>query len=149
MADVIGHFQHEGDDVLRDCGRAVTGDIGDDDAALFGSDDIDHIEAGGGDANVFEVWQRGDDFAGERGFVGDDDLGTGTAGHGLIERGSRVHFTWGDGFERLPGEVAGIGGVGVEENDFHEASPYANDLAGLHSNSAHQRPGAASGRGKE
>ncbi len=105
--------------MLGDGGGAVAGDIGNDDAAFFGGDDIDHIEAGGGDADVFQIWQLGDDFTCERRFVGDDDLGSGAAGDGLIQRRARMHFTGGDGFERLPGEVARICGVGVEKNDFH------------------------------
>ena len=120
MADVIGHFQQQRDDMLRDRRRAVTRHIRHDDAAFLRRDDIHHIESRGRDTDIFQGRQRGDDLARQDRFVRDHDLRPRATGHGLIQRRARVNVAGCNGIERLPGKVTGIGGVGVEKDDFHE-----------------------------
>ena len=71
-------------------------------------------------SGVVQIWQRRDDFTRQGSLVGDHDLRSRTTNHGLIHRRARMHLARSDGFERLPGQVARIRGMGVEKNDFHK-----------------------------
>ena len=117
MAGAVGELEKEREHGLGDVRRAVLGNIADRNPAGLRSGDVDDVVAGGKDTDQLQPRQRRDRLGGDHGLVREEDVG-GTSPNDDVARGRPlVDGELPEAFERLPGEVAGIGRVAVEDND--------------------------------
>jgi hypothetical protein len=121
VADVMGDFQQQRKDRLRDGGRAVAGDDADRDALLFRRLDVDDVVAAGGDADVLQLRTGRHDLGGDRDLVGQQAVGAGVrnARRDLVLGRSIMVGDLRDLSESVPGKVSGIERVAVENDEVH------------------------------
>ena len=110
---LIGQVQQEGEGMLGDGGGAVSGNIGDHKPAFFGGGEIDGIPAGGEDADVGQVGSLFDGGGAEDGLVQHDRFSGADPGEGVGRGGAVINRAVGQFLEGSPGEIAGVGGIGI------------------------------------
>ena len=108
MFHTVGNGEDEGEGHLRHAVGAVGRNVGYDNAAFFGGLDVDHIEACGLYADVFESGQFCDGLSIHLYFVDEDDVGVFGTFHlfGIGCAGVDSHIT--QLLECIPVEVAWI-----------------------------------------
>lgn len=119
VTDAVGKFEEESEGGLGDRIGAVSRDVGNEDAALPGSGEIDHIDPRGGDADVFELWQGFEGGAVEEDFIGESGVGFVQAREHVPAGGAIVDDAFTERLEFLPGKITGIHGVTIEHDQFH------------------------------
>ena len=115
-----GDVQQECEDVLCDAVGAVSRDVADDDAPLTGGLEVDVVVAGRQLADILQAGQLVEHFARDAHFVDQDAVGLPGTFHHLLLAGMVVDGTVGERLHRLPGEVAGVDCMAVEDGDFHK-----------------------------
>ena len=117
MAGAIGELEEEREHGLGDVWRAVLRDIADRNPARLRRRDIDDVVAGGEDTDQLESRQRRDRLGGEHRLVREHDFRIGSAGNDVARGRPVVDRELTEAMKRLPGEVAGVSRMAVEDND--------------------------------
>ena len=83
---------------------------------------IDDVVSGGEDGDESELGELGEGFRGERGFVGEDDIGVyGTLDDAVVGC-AVVDGEFAKGFDGGPWVIAGVECVSIEDGDVHDGS---------------------------
>ena len=117
MAGAVGELQQQREDGLGDVGRAVFGDITNRNAASLRGGNIDDVEPGGEHAHHLQGREGSKSLGREHRLVREHDIRTGSPGNDIARLRPIVDGQFPEPSERLPGEVTGVGGVAVEDND--------------------------------
>ena len=119
---VVAQLQQQGEDELRHRGGPVGGDVGDDNSLPPRRVDVDHVVAGGQDADVFQVRQARQRVRGERRLVGEHGGGAASARGDLGGGRAVVDHDLAELAQGVPGEISRIQAVPVKHYDFHASS---------------------------
>ena len=117
-ARLVGQFQQKGEGVLGDGRGAVAGHVGNDQSPLPGGGQIDGIATGGKDADISQPGGGGDGAGIQNGLVQQDGVGLADAFRDFRGRRAVMDHAVGEGFQGGPGEVAGVGGMGIQNHEF-------------------------------
>ena len=110
---LLGDVQNMGKDHLGNGVGAVGGNIGDNDAAFFGSGGVYDVVSGSQHTDVFQFGQCRHVLGGEHGFVGQQDFCTSGAFQYFRRGGAVVDGALAQGLQFVPAKVAGVGGIAV------------------------------------
>ena len=110
---LLGDVQNMGKDHLGNGVGAVGGNIGDNDAAFFGSGGVYDVVSGSQHTDVFQFGQCRHVLGGEHGFVGQQDFCTSGAFQYFRRGGAVVDGALAQGLQFVPAKVTGVGGIAV------------------------------------
>ena len=110
---LLGDIQDVGKDHLGYGVGAVGGNIGDNDAAFFGSGGVYDVVSGSQHTDVFQFGQCRHVLGGEHGFVGQQDFCTSGAFQYFRRGGAVVDGALAQGLQFVPAKVTGVGGIAV------------------------------------
>jgi len=121
VADAIGEFEEERESSLRDGIGAVGGNIRDDDAALLRALNIDNVETGRCDADVFQAGQAVHHLGGDGDFVRESGIGGMEAADDFGGRGAFENLAFAQRAQSVPGQISRIQRVSIQHDNLHRA----------------------------
>ena len=123
---MTGQLQEQGKDILCDRFCAVGGHVGDRNAAFACGVQIDDVVSGREDADIPDGGTLFKDIPAEHGFVGDDDFGVSDAGDNFSGQCMSVDGQIAQSGKPVPGEITGIEGFPVENDNAHGWTSFRN-----------------------
>ncbi len=117
VADGVAQLEEQGEDVLGDRVGTVLRHVGHSDSQPGGGGDVDDVVAGREDGDEAQRFELGQGRAVEPGLVGEYDLRSARSFDDAIGRRTVVDGELAQYGETVPGIVARVEGVAVEDDD--------------------------------
>ena len=103
--------------------RGIARHVAHRDAAALCGGEVDDVVARRKDTHELQVRAGGKNFVRQADLVDKNDLRIANAGGSVLLRGAVIDRQLTEGGKFIPAQVAGIGGIGIENDNFHDSRP--------------------------
>ena len=123
QADLLADLQQQGKRHLHNGARGIARHVAHRDAAALCGGEVDDVVARCEDTHELQVRAGGKNFVRQADLIDENDLRIADAGGHVLRRGAVIDRQLTEGGKFIPAQVAGIGGIGIENDDLHGSHP--------------------------